>query len=670
MNSVGRNGRGGQGGSSLGDGPLSGEEGFVAADDGFHVAVAHALGGVAGEGGAEAAAAVHEDFGILIGVEAFEIAFEDAFAQVDGFGGVAGGPFVVFADVQEDGSGVGGKAAAGFGYANFLNATFGLVHQGKKAGGMVHGGRVRGAVGRASFSFRSESWWVELHRMSMLNVLRLVLAGGGAAGALVAEPAVEYEASRVVPPAPPREFRGVWVATVVNIDWPSKPGLPAGQQQQELLAILDRCVALRLNAVILQVRPQCDALYASSFEPWSEYLSGTMGLPPVPFYDPLEFAVREAHRRGLELHAWFNPYRAHHFGSKSPIAARHVSRRQPELAKRYGRYLWLDPGEPEVQAHSRKVILDVVKRYDIDGVHMDDYFYPYPERDEAGKVVPFPDEPSWQKRGKASGLSRDDWRRRNVDEFIETLQREIRAIKPRVRFGLSPFGIWRPQHPEAIRGFDQYGLLYADARKWLLEGWVDYFTPQLYWPIQPPEQSYTNLLAWWAGQNPKGRHLWPGNYTGRVGDPWKAEELIEQIRATRRQAGAGGNVHFSMKPLLQNKGGVADALVKEVYQAPALVPASAWLDAVPPGRPRLRVSEAEGRAKATWSSPGEETVWQWVVQTRTGGAWSLEILPGGRTEREMGAEAGAGPEVVAVSAVDRCGNLGSPAVVERSVVRR
>jgi uncharacterized lipoprotein YddW (UPF0748 family) len=468
----------------------------------------------------------------------------------------------------------------------------------------------------------------------------------------------------LTPPSPSREFRAAWVASVVNIDWPSKPGLSSQQQQAELRTILDRCVDLRFNAVIFQVRPQCDALYASALEPWSEYLSGTMGKPPEPYYDPLDFAIREAHERGLELHAWFNPYRAHHFGSKSPIASNHISQKRPELVRKYGKYLWLDPGEPEVQEHSIRVMLDAAKRYDLDGVHMDDYFYPYPENDSAGKPVEFPDEASWRKTGAGSGLSRDDWRRRNVDQFVERLYRELHAVRPKVRLGISPFGIWRPGYPAGIKGFDQHGKLYADARKWLQEGWADYFTPQLYWPIQPPEQSYTNLLAWWVDQNPRQRHIWPGNYTGRVGEKWKAEELVNQIRATRRQKGASGNVHFSMKPILENKGGVADALAREVYAAPALVPASRWLDGGPPAKPSLAVSAGQGTLTARWKGQGKEPARWWVVQCRVKGQWRTEILAAALKELRLAGERSEA-DAIAVSAVDACGNQGPPAVLAR-----
>src|SRR6185503_16315818 len=227
----------------------------------------------------------------------------------------------------------------------------------------------------------------------------------------------------LTPPEPiRREFRGAWIASVANIDWPSVPGLSTREQQDELVAILDRAVALRLNAVILQVRPAADALYASPYEPWSEYLSGRMGQAPNPYYDPLEFAVNEAHRRGLELHAWFNPYRAHHPSGKSRPSANHISVTNPELVKKYGSMLWMDPGEPEVRDRTLQVILDVVQRYDIDGVHIDDYFYPYKERDSRGRVIDFPDAVSWRKYLRSGGtLSRDDWRRANVDSLIHAV---------------------------------------------------------------------------------------------------------------------------------------------------------------------------------------------------------------------------------------------------------
>jgi uncharacterized lipoprotein YddW (UPF0748 family) len=391
-----------------------------------------------------------------------------------------------------------------------------------------------------------------------------------------------------------REFRGVWVATVNNIDWPSSPGLPVCDQQAELIALLDRAVAIHLNAIILQVRPAADALYASKLEPWSEYLTGVQGRAPSPWYDPLAFAVKEAHARGLELHAWFNPYRARQARAKSPASASHISRTMPSLVKSYGPYLWMDPGEPAVRRQTLRVVLDVVRRYDIDGVHIDDYFYPYQEYDSRGRVIDFPDARSWRRYRKNGGtLARADWRRRNVDELVKELYAGVHSVKPWVKFGISPFGIWRPGNPPSITGYDAYERLYGDSRKWLRNGWVDYYTPQLYWPIADIPHSYTTLLEWWVSQNVKGRHMWPGNYTNKVGSArdqgLPAAEILDQIRATRAQPGATGNVHFSMVAFLTDGDSLNEKLAAGLYAEPALVPASPWLEKRVPPPPTLRV---------------------------------------------------------------------------------
>jgi uncharacterized lipoprotein YddW (UPF0748 family) len=399
-----------------------------------------------------------------------------------------------------------------------------------------------------------------------------------------------------------REFRGVWVATVSNIDWPSKPGLPSDEQRGELVAIFDKCVELNLNAVIFQIRPAADAMYASRLEPWSEYLTGQMGKAPEPFYDPLEFAVAEAHRRGLELHVWFNPYRVRLPGARGEPSPDHSSIARKDIVRKYGEYLWFDPGEPAAVDHFIAVLADVVERYDVDGVHIDDYFYPYQVRDDAGQIVPFPDDASFERAMQGrKRLARDDWRRENVNRLVKRMYDEVKRRKKWVQVGISPFGIWRPGHPEGITGLDQYSTLYADARKWLRQGWVDYFTPQLYWPIESKGQSYSRLLAWWAEQNVKGRHLWPGNFTSKVRrgpdvaesrEAWSAEELLRQIEVTRGQPGASGNVHFSMKALMHNYDGIADKLKQGPYAEPALVPESKWLgDRVGPGA-RVKI---EGR---------------------------------------------------------------------------
>ncbi len=485
-------------------------------------------------------------------------------------------------------------------------------------------------------------------------------------------PLVVRAAADTTPPPIPREFRAAWVATVGNMDWPSKPGLSTAQQQAEMRAILDRLVQLRMNAVVFQVRPAADALYDSKLEPWSDVLTGEMGRAPEPYYDPLAFALGEAHKRGLEMHVWINPYRAKYSTTKT-TAASHISRTHPNLVRKYGPYLWMDPGDPAVRARTIAVVLDLVRRYDIDGVHMDDYFYPYPET-ERGRELPFPDESTWRRYRLSGGtLSRDDWRRHNVDLLVKALDESIHAAKPWVRFGISPFGIWRPGYPESVRGLDQYDKLYADARKWLREGWVDYFTPQLYWAVDRPEQSYPVLLRWWAEQNVKGRHLWPGNYTGKVGfansAKWPVSEVIEQIRRTRAQPGATGNVHFNMSVFLQNPDHLNERLLREVYTGPALVPASPWLDRRAPAAPRvaMRMDPQTGwhvlDLQPGPSGPESPTVapsapWLWVVQTRHANGWTTEIVPATEELHVLSPRGGPAPVDVRVTAVDRVENAG------------
>ena len=470
-----------------------------------------------------------------------------------------------------------------------------------------------------------------------------------------------YEPSSVVPPQLPREFRGAWIATVANIDWPSKPGLTVAQQRAELLTLLDRAAALKLNAIVFQVRPACDALYASKIEPWSEYITGTMGGAPQPYYDPLEFAVTEAHKRGLELHAWFNPYRALHHSNKSVIATNHISKTQPHLVKRYGRYLWLDPGEREVQDHIMNVVMDVVRRYDVDGIHFDDYFYPDPVKDSNGRNIPFPDDSSWRKHGANSGLSRDDWRRQNVNRFIERAYNSIKAAKPWVKFGVSPHGIWRPGHPPQIRGSDNYALIYADSRLWLTNGWVDYFSPQLYWPIDRQEQSFTALLNWWNSQNPKRRHIWPGLYTYKVLEGWQPSEIVEQVRLSSKQPVSAGHIHYQMKGLSGSEE-LRTALKRGPYASVAIVPAIPWAGRGVTNRPVLTFTGASDNLRFNVRPATGERVARYVLQTRSGGTWRTEFIEGVTATRILGTER---PDVIALTPIDRLGNAGPAAVVER-----
>jgi uncharacterized lipoprotein YddW (UPF0748 family) len=467
-----------------------------------------------------------------------------------------------------------------------------------------------------------------------------------------------------VPPPAPREFRAAWVATVANIDWPSQPGLPAAKQRAEMIALLDRASALKLNAIILQVRPAADALYPSALEPWSEYLSGVQGRAPAPLYDPLQLWINEAHRRGLELHAWFNPYRARHDKAKSPFAATHLAKTHPAAVKHYGDFWWMDPGDAFALQRTLAVVADVVRRYDVDGVHIDDYFYPYPitaplpAGAKANPAVPapvvdFPDEPSWKRYRNGGGkLARADWRRENVDHLVEQLHRTIHEIKPWVKFGISPFGLGRPdRRPPGIEGFSQYDKLYADVEKWLQAGWLDYLAPQLYWPVGQKGQDFGVLLDYWARQNTAQRHLWPGLFTSLVGDPvkkWQPEEILKQTALIRADPRAGGEIYFSMVALLQDRQGIAGRLSAGPYATAALVPATPWLDATPPPAPQLK-REAAGRVLIT-PAAGKVAA-SYAVWRGQDGAWRFSVQPAGET-----AVVATTDEWVVVSSVDRLGN--------------
>jgi uncharacterized lipoprotein YddW (UPF0748 family) len=373
-----------------------------------------------------------------------------------------------------------------------------------------------------------------------------------------------------VVPAP--EFRGAWVATVDNIDWPSRKGLPARQAREDLRNLIDTVADARLNALLFQVRPMADAFYKSPYEPWSEFLTGSQGLSPDEQWDPLAFAVSQAHRNGMELHAWFNPFRAWHSAAKSAPSAKSVVIRHPEFVRTYGKQKWLDPGDPRAQDYTMRIILDVVRRYDIDGVHIDDYFYPYPLKGQ-----PFPDASTYAKYGK--GLSKDAWRRANVDRFVRRLYTEVHRAKPWVKVGISPFGIYRPNVPAGIKAsVDQYADLYADPRKWLQQGWCDYMTPQIYWGTDSTGQNFTKILEWWSEQNTLGRHLWPGiaAYKMVEGPKWSPDQISNQISVSRDTPGVTGQIFYSAKYIVRNTKGISDVL-REDFPAPAPVPDTPWL---------------------------------------------------------------------------------------------
>ncbi|WP_232544374.1 glycoside hydrolase family 10 protein [Streptomyces buecherae] len=383
-------------------------------------------------------------------------------------------------------------------------------------------------------------------------------------GAASAEPAVRGASGR-------RELRATWLATVVNRDWPSKPGLPVRQQRAELTDLLDAAVERRLNAVIFQVRPTADALWPSPHEPWSEYLTGTQGRDPG--WDPLGFAVREAHRRGLELHAWFNPYRVANHTDPGRLVATHPARVHPEWVVPYGGKLYYNPGLPEVRRFVQDAMFDAVARYDVDGVHWDDYFYPYPV---AGQV--FDDDAAYAKHG-AGFPDRAAWRRNNIDLLVRETSERVRGLRRRVRFGVSPFAVWRNQATDPLgsdtrAGVQTYDDLYADTRRWVVEGWLDYIIPQVYWHIGFAAADYATLVPWWARTvRGTGVRLYVGEALYKAGDPaqpapWQdVAELSRHLTLARRHPQVAGHAFFSAKEVAGDPSGAMARVVADHYRS-------------------------------------------------------------------------------------------------------
>ena len=451
-----------------------------------------------------------------------------------------------------------------------------------------------------------------------------------------------------------REFRAAWIATVANINWPSKNNLSTQQQKDEAIKILDLLKDANFNAVIFQARPSADAMYNSKLEPWSYFLTGEIGKAPTPFYDPLDFWILEAHKRGMELHVWLNPYRAHHT-TGGDITQESIVKKMPEqiIKLRNGMY-WMDPSDEKTQDHTSKVIQDLVKRYDIDAIHIDDYFYPYREYN-GGKD--FPDNRTWNNYLKVGGnLSRADWRRANVNKFIKRIHDEIKAEKSYVQFGISPFGIWKPGFPEGIKGSSQYDELYADAKLWLNQGWLDYFAPQLYWKNEGP-QSFPALLKWWESENTKKRHLYPGlNTVGLNGVSDRPAEIVSQIATTRNilQEGAG-TIHYSVDGL--SKSAAMFNAVKNAYKTPALVPKTPWIKMEPLKKPLLFAEKNASGITVKWNSSDFSKVFQWILYMKYGDVWETEIIEKNIISQNLPLlKNGKKLNTVAIKSVDRLGN--------------
>ena len=370
------------------------------------------------------------------------------------------------------------------------------------------------------------------------------------------------------------EFRGVWVATVENIDWPSRGNYNADSQKVEFIKLLDLHQRNGINAMIVQVRPVTDAFYPSQYEPWSEFLTGKQGQPPVPYYDPLEFMIAETHKRGMEFHAWMNPYRAVFNIGRSSIAPNHITRIHPEWFLTYGDKRYFDPGNKQVQEYLTSVVKDVVSRYNIDAIHFDDYFYPYKI---PGKE--FPDYASYNKYG--SGLKKDDWRRSNTDSIISKLSLVIKKENPKCQFGISPFGVWRSVDKDPVNGSrtngaqTNYDDLYADILLWLQKGWIDYVAPQLYWEIGHRIAPYEVLIDWWS-KHTYGRNCYIGLgiYRANSNAAWKdRNQLPRMINMLRSTPNIQGMVFYNSSTFSKNPNGWNDSLRTNYFRLPVITPA-------------------------------------------------------------------------------------------------
>ncbi len=430
-------------------------------------------------------------------------------------------------------------------------------------------------------------WKYSLKRGSFF-VLASILVGMVAALSMLSEPgtpAAQAAASTTnaghlanCPPLPageqPRsQFRAVWVATVANIDWPGQPGLSVAEQQQQFITILDKVQQMHMNAVIVQIRPTADAFYPSKLFPWSQYLTGVQGQDPG--YNPLAFMIEQAHKRNIQFHAWFNPYRVSLSTDRSKLAPNNPAILHPDWVVSYGGELYFNPGIPAVRQYIIDGIMEVVKNYDIDGVHFDDYFYPYPVAGQA-----FPDQATYQQYGKGfSNLG--DWRRDNVNKLVQGVSQAIKRVKPYVQFGISPFGVWRNQSTDPTgsatqAGVQDYDDLYADTRTWIKHNWIDYIAPQIYWNIGFPPAAYDVLVPWWSHEV-DGTHvqLFTGMAVYKIGQPgpWSnPEEMPDQLALNLQYPEVKGEIFYSMSQLMKNPLGFTDNLSNNIYKYPALVP--------------------------------------------------------------------------------------------------
>ncbi|MCL3781188.1 glycoside hydrolase family 10 protein [Prolixibacteraceae bacterium JC049] len=412
---------------------------------------------------------------------------------------------------------------------------------------------------------------------------------------------------------PKRELRAGWIATVANIDWPSRSGLPVAQQQQELIQLLDNMQEAGLNAVVMQIRPATDAFYESSIEPWSQWLNGKQGKAPEPYYDPLQFAIEEAHKRCMEFHAWFNPYRAVFSYNRNMTTPNHITKQHPEWFVKYGKHMYFNPALKETRDYVSHVVADVVRRYEVDAVHFDDYFYPY-----RVPGVEFPDEENY--RNDSRGFNdKEAWRRDNVDLIIQQLRDSIKSVKAYVQFGISPFGVWRnqdkdPRGSATKAGQTNYDDLYADILKWVQEGWIDYVAPQIYWHIGFNIADYKTLAEWWE-RNCYGKNLYIGHGLYRLDSESKnpewhtSDQVMEQINLNRKLKNIHGSIFYSAKHIKKNQLGVKDLLRDKAYAMPALPPENKSLPLTGVEAPvNFQIVNNNGSINFKWSHNGRSEV--------------------------------------------------------------
>lgn len=471
---------------------------------------------------------------------------------------------------------------------------------------------------------KPRSW--QTHPAAMLSVVA-VLGAALVAGSVVtlrgiAPPAIPAATPQLLEAAPPttcagrtataaRQLRGMWLTTVSNRDWPSRPGLDEETVKAEYRGWLDLAQRMNHNAIFVHVRPSGDAFWPSRFAPWSHWLTGrTDGQSPG--WDPLAFMVAETHARNIEFHAWFNPYKAGQTGTVEGLPPNHPLHQHPDWAITYpagssGARVFYNPGIPEARRFVEDSILEVAANYDIDGVHFDDFFYPYPSDGQD-----FPDGEAFARYG--DGASKGDWRRRNVDLFVQETYTRLKQLKPWVKFGISPFGIWRNQATDprgsATRGLQSYDAIYADTRRWVAEGWLDYIVPQLYWHIGFDVADYSALLPWWS-KTLMGTHvqLYIGQADYRIGQKgaWSDPAELDRQLALNREYNVSGSVHFSARQVRDNSLGAVDRYREAHYRAPALVPAMPHLPGVRPRPPSLSEGRrnAAGAVSLVWRADGD-----------------------------------------------------------------